>query len=248
MKREILDGILAASAAKRAVVLAIDLGTGESRLLDPYDDRAGVDPDLLAAARDAAVADVAKKLERPGGALFLRPFNPPVRVIVVGAVHVTQALARMLQLAGYEVLVVDPRRAFATAERFPGIPLVDAWPDEALSKAPLDRRTAVVTLTHDPKFDDPALAAALRSPAFYVGALGSKKTHAARVERLRRMGFGDADIARIHAPVGLPIGAVSPAEIAVSVMAEIIGALRRPADRARSASGGVDGARHYRQE
>ena len=228
MKRATLDALLAAAAAKRAVVLATDLATGEERLVDPFG-AAGEDAEVAAAAREAASRDEARRVERAGGAVFLRPFNPPVRVVIVGAVHVSQALARMVQLAGHEVVVVDPRRAFATAERFPGVRVVAAWPDEAFAaEGGLDRRTAVVTLTHDPKIDDPALAAALRSEAFYVGALGSKKTHAARLARLRAEGFDEAALARIHAPVGMPIGAVSPGEIAASVVAQVIGALRRP--------------------
>jgi xanthine dehydrogenase accessory factor len=225
VKREVLDAVLAAVAGHRAVVLATDLATGEGRLVDPFAEAGGGD-ELLVAARDAAVRDAARKLEQGGRTLFLRPFNPPVRVVIVGAVHVAQPLSHMAQLAGYRVLVVDPRRPFATAERFPGIALSTAWPDAALAQARLDRRTALVALTHDPKLDDPAIAAALRSEAFYVGALGSQKTQAARRERLRQLGFGDAELGRVHGPVGLSIGAVSPGEIAVSIMAEIVGCLR----------------------
>jgi xanthine dehydrogenase accessory factor len=141
-------------------------------------------------------------------------------------VHISQALAPMAATAGYEVTVVDPRRSFATDARFPGVTLDGAWPDEAMEKLKPDVRTAIVTLTHDPKLDDPALSAALRSPAFYIGALGSKKTHAARVGRLTRAGFGESDIARIHGPAGLDIGAKSPAEIAVSVLAQLTAARR----------------------
>jgi xanthine dehydrogenase accessory factor len=225
VKRAVLDAVLRALAEHRSVVLATDLASGESRVLEPFAADADGDPDLLAAARDAVTRDVARRLDREGGAVFLRPFNPPVRVVIVGAVHVAQPFSRMVQLAGYGVLVVDPRRTFATAERFPGVPLAAEWPGEALAKARLDRRSAVVALTHDPKIDDPAIEAALRSDAFYVGALGSQKTQAARRERLRQAGFGDADLARIHGPVGLAIGAVSPGEIAVSIMAELVGCL-----------------------
>ncbi len=233
MKREILAQLLRELAAKRPVVLATDLGSGESRLVDPFGEAPGADPALVQAAREAAEQDQSRKLEGPAGAVFLRVFNPPVRVVIVGAVHVAQALAPMVQLAGYDVLVVDPRRAFATADRFRGIPLVAEWPDEALARLGLDRRTAVVTMTHDPKIDDPALAAALRSAAFYIGALGSKKTQAARRERLREMGFGEADLERIHGPVGLSIGAVSPGEIAVSILSQLVGCLRRAQESAR---------------
>ncbi len=229
MTRDLLARVLSEIAAKKPVVVATDLATGLAQLLHPFDPAPGLDPAIAAAAREAALRDESSKLERPGGALFLRVFNPPVQVIVVGAVHIAQSLARMVQLAGYEALVVDPRRAFATEARFEGVPLVREWPDEALSRIGLGRRTAVVTMTHDPKIDDPALAAALRSEAFYVGSLGSKKTQAARRERLRAMGFSDAELARIHGPVGLPLGARSPGEIAVSILSQLVQALRAPA-------------------
>jgi xanthine dehydrogenase accessory factor len=172
-------------------------------------------------------------VEAPGGAWLVRPFNPRARVIVFGAVHVAQALAPMARLAGLEPVVVDTRPAFATEARFEGLPIVCAPPDQALAGLGLDRRTAVVTLTHRAELDDVALAAALRSDAFYVGALGSRKTQAARRERLRALGFGDEDLARIHGPVGLAIGARTPAEIAVAILAEIVAELRAPG-RARS--------------
>jgi xanthine dehydrogenase accessory factor len=234
LKREILSQVLSDVAAKRPVVLATDLATGEARLVHPFTPEEGADPALLAAARSAAERDESGKLEAPAGTVFLRVFNPPVRVVIVGAVHIAQALARMVQLAGYDVLVVDPRRAFATEARFDGIPLTREWPDEALARIALDRRAAVVTMTHDPKIDDPALAAALRSEAFYIGALGSKKTQAARRERLRAMGFSEVDLARIHGPVGLPIGARSPGEIAVSILSQLVGALRAPQGRTQA--------------
>ncbi len=228
MTRDVLSRLLADVAAKKAIVLATHLSTGEARLIHPFDPEAGVDPALAQAARDAAARDESAKLETSAGPMFLRVFNPPVRVIVIGAVHIAQPLVRMVTLAGYEPVVVDPRRAFATEARFEGIPLVREWPDEALARLGVDRRTAVVTMTHDPKIDDPALAAALRSDAFYVGSLGSKKTQAARRERLRAMGFSDVDVARVHGPVGLPIGARSTGEIAVSILSQIVSALRAP--------------------
>ncbi len=226
MKRDLLARLRREVAAKRPVVVATALATGEERLVHPFDPEAS-DP-LLAEARRAAERDQSGAVEAEGGDVFLRVYNPPVRVFIVGAVHVAQALAPMAQLAGYDVLVIDPRRSFATEERFRGIPLSRDWPDEAMARLGLDRRAAVVTMTHDPKIDDPALAAALRSQAFYVGALGSKKTQAARRERLRQAGIGDADLARIHGPVGLSIGAVSPGEIACSILSELVGCLRRP--------------------
>jgi xanthine dehydrogenase accessory factor len=228
--RDVLDRVLADAAARRAVVVATDLATGDATVLDPL---APGDGPLAAAAREAAVRDQSRVVEGPAGAAFLRVFNPPVRVVVIGAVHVTQALAPMVKLAGYDVVVVDPRGAFATEARFPGVPLVVAWPDEGLAQVGLDRRTAVVALTHDPKLDDPALAAALRSEAFYVGALGSRRTQAARLERLRALGLDEPALARIHGPVGLAIGAVSPGEIAASIVAELVASLRAVAPRER---------------
>lgn len=153
--------------------------------------------------------------------LFVRAYARPPRLVVVGAAHISQALAPMAAIAGFEVVVIDPRRAFASADRFPGVTLLDAWPDEALRQLELDSVTAVVTLTHDPKLDDPALIAALQSPAFYVGALGSKRTHAKRIERLTQAGLGDK-VGRIHAPVGLDLGGRAPREIAVAILAEVV--------------------------
>jgi xanthine dehydrogenase accessory factor len=160
------------------------------------------------------------------GDLFFRPYNPPLRLIVVGAVHVTQALVVMARELGYDVTVIDPRPAFGNPERFPGVALSNDWPDEALAALSPDHRTAIVTFTHDPKIDDPALVAALATPAFYVGALGSRKTHASRRERLLAEGLSEADVARIHGPIGLPLGGRSPAEIALSTLAEITQVLR----------------------
>ena len=226
MSPELLAEVLRRVAAKRPLVVVTELRSGNTSLFDPFDPAQAGDAELLRRVREAAVSDESCRVELPGGAVFLRPYNPPVRVFVVGAVHVAQALAPMTQQAGYDVVVVDPRGAFATADRFPGVTLRSEWPDEALAALGLDRRTAVVTITHDPKLDDPALAAALRSDAFYVGALGSRKTQAARRERLRGMGFTDRDLDRIHGPVGLSIGAVSPGEIAVSILAQIVAMLR----------------------
>jgi xanthine dehydrogenase accessory factor len=213
-----LDKIAEAQRAQRGAVLATDLASGRATALIEGDGAGGA----LADAAQAALADDASRTVEVGGkAVFLNVFGPPRRLALVGAVHIAQALAPMAALAGYAVTVVDPRSAFATEARFPGVAIVHDWPDEALAAFKPDRRTAVITLTHDPKLDDPALAAALRSDAFYIGALGSRKTHAARLARLKEQGFGDADIARIHGPVGIAIGAVSPAEIAVSILAEV---------------------------
>ncbi len=231
MKRRTLDEILAARAEKRPVALITDLDSGLQGVVFPDEYFGDLDPgrEALQAARDALRHDRSGRLEAVDGTLFAQVFNPPARLILVGAVHISQPLAPMAALAGYAVAVVDPRRAFATDQRFPGVTMIDDWPDDALAALAPDRRTAVVTLTHDPKLDDPALQAALRSEAFYIGALGSRRTHAARLERLRQAGFDDGQLERIHGPVGLGIGARSPAEIAVSILAQITQVLHRQA-------------------
>lgn len=236
MKRASLDALLADRASKRTCVLITELGSGEQWLLHPDAGDPPPAPELASAIADALTQDRCRLVETPRATWFVQPHQPPVRIVLVGAVHIAQPLARMASLAGFEVIVVDPRTSFATSERFPNVSLSTLWPDEALGALGLDPRTAVVTLTHDPKLDDPALAAALRSPCFYVGSLGSKKTHAARLARLREAGFGDSDLARIHGPAGLSIGARSPAEIAVSMLAEIVRELR--SDGSRPDSGG----------
>ena len=234
MRQETLSQILADKAAKRPVVLVTNLKSGLDSLVYPSDkqDNSGIDPALVDAIRTAVRSDRSTTAESPGGAVFVHVFNPPLRMIVVGAVHIAQPLAHMAAIAGWEVTIVDPRRSFATEERFPGVTMTHEWPDEALERLAPDSRTAVVTLTHDPKIDDAALGVALASPALYVGSLGSTKTHAARLERLRRGGLDKAALARIHGPVGLDIGAKSPAEVAVAIMAEITQAVRRPANPA----------------
>ncbi len=207
MKRETLDALRAARRERRAVALTTDLATGLEELGAPEDRRTGL------VASDS-------------GESFIQVFAPSPRLILIGAVHIAQKLAPLARIADFAVFLIDPREGFASAARFPDIELSLAWPDKGVAALSPDPSTAVVTLTHDPKLDDPALIAALRSDAFYIGALGSRKTHASRLGRLREEGFGDADLARIHAPVGLPIGAVSPGEIAVSIMAEIIASRR----------------------
>jgi xanthine dehydrogenase accessory factor len=199
---------------------------GRSASLVAGGDGLEVNDALHAAALDAAERDASGVWEAPGGPVFLRVYAPPARLVVVGAVHVAQPLAAMARAAGLAVVVVDPREAFATEERFPGVRLLRSWPDEALEVLAPDRRTAVVTLTHDPKLDDPGLSAALRSPAFYVGALGSRRTHARRLDRLRESGLGEDALRRIHGPVGLDVGARTPGEIAVSILAEVVATLR----------------------
>lgn len=239
MRRALLDRLLADRARERTVVLCTRLPDGAQRLIYPLEEEpwgmgeASLEGDaLLDAARRVArddrsgPVDVDGETADTGDGIFLRVYNPSLRLVLVGAVHIAQALAPMAALAGFRVVVVDPRRAFATPGRFPEVELRTAWPAEALEELAPDHRTAVVTLTHDPKLDDPALQAALASDAFYVGALGSRRTHARRLKRLREAGVGEAALARIHGPVGLEIGARTPAEIAVSVLAEAVERLR----------------------
>lgn len=232
MLRDTLNGLLAAREAKRPVVLVSDLESGEQCIFPadaPGAGAAALAPEVRAACVEALRTDRSRMLpDAAGRSLFLHVFNPPLRLVVVGAVHITQALAPMGALLGYEVTVVDPRRAFASGERFPGVAVDTDWPDDALRRLAPDRRTAVVTLTHDPKLDDPALEAALAGDAFYIGSLGSRRTHAARLERLRARGFGESALRRIHGPIGLAIGAKSPAEIAAAVIAQITAVLREP--------------------
>lgn len=223
MRPQILESLLAAREAKSAVALVSALESGEQAIVHPdrVEGDLALDGETVAAARSALRADRSGRVEAGGRTLFVQVFNPPKRLIVVGAVHIAQPLVAIAHTAGYAVTIVDPRGAFATAERFPGVALSEDWPDDALKALGIDNRTAIVTLTHDPKLDDPALEVALRSDAFYIGALGSKRTHAKRVERLSEAGLTEAEIERVHAPVGLAINAKSPAEIAVSIMAQI---------------------------
>ena len=228
MKGRILDRVVAAGRDHRTVALATDILTGRQLLLDgdAADGDLALDEAALAAMREALRADRNRSIETPAGRVFVEVFSPPRRCFVIGAVHIAQPLAKMLTLADYAVTVIDPRQSFATEARFPGVELAQEWPDEALERLRPDRASAVVTLTHDPKIDDPALAMALRSECFYIGALGSRRTHAGRCARLKEQGFTDDDLARIHAPVGLPIGGISPAEVAVSIVAEMTQVLR----------------------
>lgn len=223
MKAELFERLLAERAAKRAVTLVTRLADGAQALV--VGDEVVGELALGAEQREEIArrlrSDRSGVLESSGGELFARCYAQAPRLIIVGAVHITQALAPMAAMAGFEVVVVDPRRAFATPERLPGVTVTTEWPDEALARLGLDAQTAVVTLSHDPKLDDPALIAALNSPAFYIGALGSTRTHAKRVARLTEAGLADA-VPRIHAPVGLDLGGRSPAEIAVSVLAQVI--------------------------
>ena len=230
MKTDLLDQLLSDLAAKRTVVVLTDLDSGNTTLVHPESNSelSALTPEIREGVSDALKSDRSATVDSDSNRTFLHIFNPPLRMVIVGAVHIAQPLARMAVEAGYEVTVVDPRRAFATEERFPGIALLSDWPDDALAELAPDGRTAVVTLTHDPKIDDPALHMALRSPAFYIGSLGSKKTHAARLKRLAIEGFDETDVARIHGPVGLAIGARSPAEIAIAILAQVTQQLRQP--------------------
>jgi len=238
MKLSLLKKSLEASRRGRAAVLATHLKSGLQILLQGTDTEGELklEAATLAAIRTAVSEDRSTIIDTADGPVFVEVFNPRLRCIIVGAVHIAQPLARMAALTGYLVTVVDPRTAFASDERFPDMGLSTDWPDEALEKLKPDRRTAVITLTHDPKLDDPALAAALRSDAFYIGALGSKKTHATRLKRLERMGFTEAQMARIHGPVGLDIGAISPAEIAIAIMAQVTQVLRAEPESGREAA------------
>ncbi len=232
MRLDLLSALNTERAARRAAVLVTDLTSGEQRLV--REDQLGADP-LAEALATRLRAGRSGTVEQDGRAFFVTVQEPPVRLVAIGAVHISQALAPLAKIAGLDVTVIDPRTAFATPERFEGVRLHAEWPDDAFKHVGLDRFTAVAALTHDPKIDDPALAAALRAGCFYIGALGSRKTHAARVARLGGQGFDEGAIARIHAPIGLDIGAVSPAEIAVSVLGEIIASLRKKPLRADKA-------------
>jgi len=223
VKIEILRELNAEREARRPAIVITDTANGEQRLVKAKD-----------IAADPLRAELAKQLrmgksgnvEVAGKKLFLNVYAPTAKLVIIGAVHISQALAPIARALDYDVTVVDPRTAFASPERFPDVPLIAEWPDVALPPLNVDHYTAFVAVTHDPKIDDPALLHAFARDCFYIGALGSRKTHAKRAERLRAQGVSDADIARIHAPIGLDIGAVSPSEIAVSIMAEITAQLR----------------------
>ncbi|MBB4569877.1 XdhC family protein [Rhizobium leucaenae] len=223
MDRQVLTKLNRLRRARQAVILATELSGGQDRLIVEGDAIDGPFADAVASAFRSGKSSIA---EIGGQSLFLNVHLPPPQIVVIGAVHISQVLAGMAELAGFDIRIIDPRTAFATPERFDGADLIADWPVDVLKERPLDAYTALVAVTHDPKIDDFPIAEALKVGCFYVGALGSRKTHASRVERLKREGLTEADLARIHAPIGLPIGASSPAEIAVAILAEIIAALR----------------------
>ena len=220
MTPQLLNAVIAARNERRAIAVVTHLGTGVQRLV------------TRAEATQDPVLDKAFRFDKSGveqtddGEVFITIHNPALRLVIIGAVLIAQSVIPMAQSAGYDVTVIDPRGAFATGARFPNVTLKDEWPDEVLPALHMDQRTAILALTHDPKIDDPALEIALKSEVFYIGALGSKKTQASRLERLKAKGFEDAALARIHGPIGLNIGAVGAPEIAISIMAEMTKCLR----------------------
>jgi len=224
-----LQSILDTRRAGEAAVLFTRLSDGEQQCWRESQP-SSLAPEFVDAAQDALRLDKSRTAEIDGEQWFVHQFNSPLRMIVVGAVHIAQALVPMAASSGYAVTVVDPRQAFASDARFPGVTVSTDWPDAAMRELAPDRRTAIVTLTHDPKLDDPALRVALESEAFYIGSLGSRKTHAARLERLTEHGFAKDALDRIHGPIGLNIGASSPAEIAISVLAQVTSHLRQKAE------------------
>jgi xanthine dehydrogenase accessory factor len=233
LKREVLSELNAERAARRPVIVVTEVEGGAQRLVKAADFAA----DPLAAELDRHLRmGRSGMIEVDGRKVFLTVHAPVARLVITGAVHISQALAPLARSLDYEVTVVDPRTAFASPERFPDIPLIAEWPDVALPPLNVDRYTAFVALTHDPKIDDPALLHALKRECFYIGALGSRKTHAKRLDRLKAQGASEAALARIHAPIGLAIGAVSPAEIAVAIMAQITAVLRLRREDAGSAA------------
>ncbi len=238
MRRALLQELLAMREAKKPAALITMLESGAQALVSaetrgPLHD---VDEATLEAARTALRLDRSGTVDTPSGEAFVQVFMPPRRMFIIGAVHITQTLVPMAMLSGYEVAVIDPRRAFATDERFPSVEVIKEWPDRALQRLMPDRQSAIIALTHDPKLDEPALRTALRTDAFYIGALGSKKTQADRRERLRAAGFDDQALARIHGPIGLNVSAKTPAEIAISIMGEVTQVLRQEMHSAENAS------------
>lgn len=225
MELSLLAALNAERQARRAAILVTEIASGAQRLVKP--EAIAADPLGEQLERQLRTGK-SGMVEVEGSSYFLTVQAPHPRVVVTGAVHISQAMAPMARALDLDLVIIDPRTAFATPERFPDTALLAEWPEEAIGRIGLDGYTAFVALTHDPKIDDPGLTAALRSNCFYIGALGSRKTHARRLERLAEAGFDAAATARIHAPIGLDIGAVSPAEIALAILAEIVSTLRGP--------------------
>lgn len=229
MKADLFEKLRTSITAQQACAVVTDIESGQQCLvgLDESTGELTLTEEQVLQSRQMIKGDVSGPIEDTS--LFVRVYGPPLRLIIVGAVHIAQALAPMAQLARFQVIVIDPRDAFVRAGRLSDVEALTDWPDDGMLKLKPDSRTAVVTLTHDPKLDDPALSAALRSEAFYIGSLGSKRTHAKRLARLKEEGFSDLDLERIHGPVGLDIGAKTPSEIAVSILSEVVATRRRAA-------------------
>ena len=221
MKDETLSLILSEKNNRNTIIVATEINSGEQIIINEKNDT-DINNKILTAAKNNIIQGKSEILEIESNKWFLNITLPPLRLITVGAVHIAQPLAEIATISGYEVIIIDPRAAFANNQRFPDIKIINEWPEVALNELGIDNRTAVVTLTHDPKLDDSALNAALKSKAFYIGSLGSKKTHKARVQRLKIANFSEDEIKRIHGPIGLAIGAKSPQEIAISIISEII--------------------------
>ena len=245
MKQDVLEALVEADAQTRTIVLVRNLADGQQFLVDregahtlENGARQGLGRELpqalLERLQDALARDGAQAADIEGERYLIQTVSPPPRLFIIGAVHIAQKLTPMARLAGYDVLLLDPRPAFASASRFPDVEIINDWPQEAMPKLSLDSRSAVVTLSHDAKIDEPALQAALESDAFYIGALGSKKNHARRLERLGAAGFDDGALARVHGPIGLPLGGRSPAEIAIAILAQITQARYLQVTRVRS--------------
>ncbi|MCG8447550.1 MAG: XdhC family protein [Hyphomicrobiales bacterium] len=224
MDLALLEALNAARANRKAVLLETGLESGAQRLIREAEPQDGP---LAAVYAECFRSGKAVRAETENGPVFIAAYLPPPRLIITGAVHISQALAPMAAFAGLDPIIVDPRTGFATEERFPKSRVIAEWPEDALPDIGVDRYTGLAALTHDPKIDDPALQAALSSDCFYIGALGSRKTHGKRVDRLKAQGFSEDKLAGIHAPIGLAIGAASPSEIAVAILAEVVAALRQ---------------------
>jgi len=236
VKLDLLASLNAERAARRAAIVVTNVASGRQRLVKAAD----IAKDPLKAVLSEHLRSGRSGMEAAADErVFLTVYVPAPQLVITGAVHISQVLAPIAKLLGYDVTIVDPRTAFASVERFPDVRVIAEWPDQALPPLGIDRYTAFVALTHDPKIDDPALIHALSRDCFYIGALGSRKTHARRVDRLKQQGLIEADISRIHAPIGLDIGAVSPAEIAVAIMAQITERLREEPQAERAAAEAV---------